>query len=80
MPVDRLGIGKVIFPASTEKDLRVALDDFSTRVDDNVNYLLDKAAIDGGSTGGTGSAGTGKQYVVVKIGGVSYKLLHDGTV
>lgn len=29
------------------------------------------------STGGTGSAGTGKQYVEVKIGGVSYKLLHD---
>lgn len=80
MPVDRLGIGKVIFPANTDKDLRVALDDFSTRVDDNVNYLLDKAVIDGGATGGTGSAGAGKQYVSVKIGGVIYKLLHDGTI
>lgn len=77
MPEDRLGIGKVIFPANTDKDLRVALDDFATRTDDNVNYLLDKAVIDGISTGGTGSAGAGKQYVSVKIGGVVYKLLHD---
>lgn len=80
MPVDRLGVGKVIFPANIDKDLRVALDDFSMRVDDNINWLLDKAATDGSATGGTGSAGAGKQYVVVKIGGTSFKLLHDGTV
>lgn len=77
MPEDRLGVGKVIFPANIDKDLRVALDDFSTRVDDNINHLLDKAATDAGATGGTGSAGAGKQYVSVKIGGVVYKLLHD---
>lgn len=40
MPLDRLGLGKVMFPASTEKDLRVALDDFATKVDDNLNYIL----------------------------------------
>ena len=77
MPEDRIGLGKVLFPSSTEKDLRVALDDFATKVDDNINYLLDKAALNGSATGGTGSAGAGKQYVSVKIGGVVYKLLHD---
>ncbi len=40
MPEDRIGLGKVLFPSSTEKDLRVALDDFATKVDDNLNYLL----------------------------------------
>ena len=39
--------------------------------------LVLEAAINGGATGGTGSAGAGKQYVSVKIGGVVYKLLHD---
>jgi hypothetical protein len=40
MPEDRLGVGKIVFPAQIDKDLRVALDDFSQRVDDNINYLL----------------------------------------
>ena len=33
-----------------------------------------------GTTGGTGSAGAGNQYVELTIDGVTYKLLHDGTV
>ena len=33
-----------------------------------------------GTTGGTGSAGAGNQYVELVIGGTTYKLLHDGTV
>lgn len=33
-----------------------------------------------GGTGGTGSAGSGNQYVELSINGVTYKLLHDGTV
>ena len=33
-----------------------------------------------GATGGTGSAGAGKQYVELKIGGIRYKLLHDGAI
>ena len=33
-----------------------------------------------GSTGGTGSAGAGNQYVELKINGNRYKLLHDGTI
>ena len=33
-----------------------------------------------GDTGGTGSAGAGNQYVELKIGATTYKILHDGTV
>lgn len=33
-----------------------------------------------GSTGGTGTAGSGNQYVELEINGTTYKLLHDGTV
>jgi len=33
-----------------------------------------------GTTGGTGSAGSGKQYVQLKIGATTYKVLVDGTV
>jgi hypothetical protein len=32
------------------------------------------------TTGGTGSAGAGKQYITLRIDGVNYKILHDGTV
>lgn len=38
-------------------------------------------AIDPGTAaGGSGSAGAGNQYIVIKVGGVSYKVLHDGTI
>ncbi|WP_299327642.1 hypothetical protein [Parasphingopyxis sp.] len=33
-----------------------------------------------GTTGGSGSAGAGNQYVELNIGGATYKVLHDGTV
>jgi hypothetical protein len=33
-----------------------------------------------GTTGGTGSAGSGKQYVELKIDGTTYKVLHDGAI
>ena len=32
------------------------------------------------ATGGSASAGSGKQYVALKFGSTTYKLLHDGTV
>jgi hypothetical protein len=32
------------------------------------------------TTGGVASAGAGKQYISLRIDGVNYKLLHDGTV
>ena len=40
MPTDRLGIGKLTLPLEMEVNTRVALEEFATRVDDNVNYLL----------------------------------------
>lgn len=53
--------------------------------DKNGKVVMDKEGIylngnSGGATGGTGSAGAGKQYVTLSINGVTYKLLHDGTV
>lgn len=33
-----------------------------------------------GTTGGTGSAGSGNQYVEMTVNGITYKILHDGTV
>lgn len=32
------------------------------------------------TTGGSGSAGAGNQYVAITINGTTYKMLHDGTV
>lgn len=81
MPEDRLGIGKLTLPFGMDKNTKIALDEFATRVDDNMNYVLPVAKELNSSavTGGSGSAGAGKQYVVITIGGVKYKLLHDGT-
>ena len=33
----------------------------------------------GGATGGSGSAGAGRQYVEIDIDGTTFKVLHDGT-
>lgn len=33
-----------------------------------------------GTTGGSGSGGAGNQYIAVKVGATTYKVLHDGTV
>ena len=57
MPEDRIGLGKVLFPSSTEKDLRVALDDFATKVDDNLNYILPAVISHTGPAGATGATG-----------------------
>jgi len=37
-------------------------------------------ALSDGTTGGSGSAGSGNQYVELNINGTTYKMLHDGTV
>ena len=55
---------------------------------DNVLYFQDGAGtehtvIDSGgtiTTGGSGSAGSGNQYVEMRVGANTYKVLHDGTV
>lgn len=41
-----------------------------------INNIVQAAA----ATGGTGSGGAGNQYVALRINGVTYKLLHDGTL
>lgn len=49
----------------------------------NAKELYDngvRVARSAGATGGAGSAGVGAQYVELSIGGVTYKVLHDGTV
>lgn len=47
---------------------------------DAVLELQAIAATGDGTTGGTGSAGAGNQYVELTVNGVTYKVLHDGTV
>lgn len=37
------------------------------------------ATLSDGTTGGTGSAGAGSQYVELEVNGTTYKVLHDGT-
>lgn len=39
-----------------------------------------RAATSSGVTGGAGTAGAGNQYVELRVGGTTYKVLHDGTV
>jgi hypothetical protein len=46
----------------------------------DVQIGTDSVAASSGTTGGTGSAGAGNQYVELNIGGTVYKVLHDGTV
>lgn len=49
---------------------------------EQISPISDKGAIvvSDGVTGGSGSAGIGKQYVQMEINGTIYKILHDGTV
>jgi len=39
-----------------------------------------RVATGDGTTGGTGSAGAGNQYIEISVAGTTYKVLHDGTV
>jgi hypothetical protein len=61
--------------------------DFINTTDWNIDSLSGHIKVDGdaipvssGTTGGTGSAGSGNQYVELEIAGTIYKVLHDGTV
>lgn len=50
-------------------------------LDSNFDYGFGgKTVMSKGTTGGSGSAGAGNQYVVLKIGSSEFKILHDGTV
>lgn len=39
-----------------------------------------RVATGAGTTGGSGSAGAGNQYIEISVAGTTYKVLHDGTV
>ena len=48
---------------------------------DNIGIpTVDDGVVAQGTTGGSGSGGAGNQYVALTVNGVSYKILHDGTV
>ena len=63
--------------------LRLTLDPANAAVAETERGITAKTLLDNvgpGTTGGTGSAGAGNQHVELTIDGVTYKLLHDGTV
>ena len=39
-----------------------------------------KIPVTSGTTGGSGSAGSGNQYLEIRVAGNTFKVLHDGTV
>jgi len=41
---------------------------------------FENIVVSDGATGGSGSAGSGCQYIALNIGGTIYKVLHDGTL
>lgn len=40
MAENKLSLGRISFPSNIDKDLKIALEDFVFRVDDNLGYLL----------------------------------------
>lgn len=64
--------GNALLPQGAGKTVGGASNRFTTVYTDELDV--------GATTGGTASAGVGNQYVSVKIDGVTYKLLHDGTL
>lgn len=40
MAENKLGIGRMMFPSTTDKDLKIALEEFVARVGDNIDYLF----------------------------------------
>ena len=53
-----------------------------SKSDAEIAAALDAAgyAKSDGTTGGTGSAGAGNQYIEIEVGGTVFKVLHDGIV
>lgn len=50
---------------------------FFDAIEYNINNVLVSSE---GTTGGTGSAGAGNQYIEMTHNGTTYKVLHDGTI
>lgn len=72
-------------PESTGGATTVGLYGYDTN-GESVQVTMEKlvedtlAATSDGTTGGTASAGSGNQYIELTIDGVTYKVLHDGTI
>lgn len=60
-------------------DAGIKIDTTGTAILDS-NGNAQYGTLSSGDTGGTGSAGSGNQYVELTINGATYRVLHDGTV
>jgi len=66
---------------ANQQTLNKTMEDVETygpglRVGTAGNYIVQSDA----GTGGSGSAGSGNQYIEMEINDTVYKILHDGTV
>lgn len=72
----------------TPNQIRIGTDSANNGIDDATGgtastplYIGNQIiGVSSGTTGGTGSAGSGKQYVQLKIGATTYKILTDGSI
>tara|TARA_R110002012_G_scaffold168265_1_gene331695 strand:+ start:938 stop:1204 length:267 start_codon:yes stop_codon:yes gene_type:complete len=64
------------FAANSLVEMRINAASVQDAITDGTVNMVTSA----GATGGTGSAGAGKQYIAITVGGTTYKVLHDGTV
>jgi hypothetical protein len=63
------------FTAGARIEMRVN----AATVEDAVSEATQDIVTGAGTTGGTGSAGAGNQYIEITVGGTTYRVLHDGT-
>jgi hypothetical protein len=69
------GTAAASFTAGARIEMRVN----AASVEDAVSEATANIVTGDGTTGGTGSAGAGNQYVEITVGGTTYRVLHDGT-
>jgi len=65
---------------ASDQSFRITLSKTNFRTQTYDDILIFPPIWSSETTGGTGSAGSGKQYVELTINGTTYKILHDGTV
>ncbi len=69
------GTAAASFTAGAKVEMRIN----AASIEDAVSEATANIVTSAGATGGTGSAGAGKQYIAITVGGTTYKVLHDGT-
>lgn len=62
------------------KHIRASIGVFGQVLANEIKEANVRVTTSDGSTGGSGSAGAGNQYVELNVDGTTYKILHDGTV